>query len=116
MPAFDYINAPRGKILKQDQSDSTRPAPFAKIFLFARDPNHFTYRRRPVPSEGRLAIVTDAGRDAVDAEVLLTRALKRTAKTCGPDASTLASSLWKATSAGDGGKKARSPGRARNKP
>jgi hypothetical protein len=27
---------------------------------------------RPVPPEGRLAIVTDAGRDAVDAEVLLT--------------------------------------------
>jgi hypothetical protein len=29
-------------------------------------------RRCPVPLEGRLAIVTDAGRDAVDVEVLLT--------------------------------------------
>jgi hypothetical protein len=28
--------------------------------------------RRPVPHEGRLAIVTDAGRDAVDAEVPIT--------------------------------------------
>jgi hypothetical protein len=38
-----------------------------KYFRFAPDPNHFTYCRRPVPPEGRLAIVTDAGRDAVDA-------------------------------------------------
>jgi hypothetical protein len=43
------------------------PAPFAKIFLFAADPNHRLIHRRPVSPEGRLAIVTDAGRDAVDA-------------------------------------------------
>ena len=48
---------------------------------------------------------------------LLTRALiSRTAKSCGPDASTLASSLAEDNSAGDGDKQARSPGRARNKP
>src|SRR5229473_7422315 len=41
-------------------------------------------------------------------------ALKRTAKSCGPDAPTLVSS-WRAT-ADDGGKQARSPGRARRKP
>jgi hypothetical protein len=40
----------------------------------------------------------------------------RTAKSCGPDAPTLASSWRKTTSAGDGDKQARSPGRARNKP
>jgi hypothetical protein len=40
--------------------------------------------------------------------------LVRTAKSCGPDAPTLASS-WRAT-ADDGGKRARSPGRARRKP
>jgi hypothetical protein len=39
----------------------------------------------------------------------------RTAKSCGPDAPTLASSFVEATPGGDGGKKARSPGRARNK-
>src|SRR3954454_9343490 len=39
----------------------------------------------------------------------------RTAKSCGPDASTLASS-WRKLSAGDGDNKARSPGRARRKP
>jgi hypothetical protein len=52
--------------------------------------------------------------------------LLRTAKSCGPDAPTLASSSRKACrpyrvrtsyiSADDGGKRARSPGRARNKP
>src|SRR6266702_1058746 len=49
----------------------------------------------------------------------------RTAKSCGPDAPTLASSLRSRVgptglrqniSAGDGGKRARSPGRARRKP
>ena len=40
----------------------------------------------------------------------------RTAKSCGPDAPTLASSWRKQVFAGDGGKKARSPGRARYKP
>ena len=45
------------------------------------------------PSEGRLEIVTDAGQDAVDAGCALTNALvSRTAKSCGPDAPTLASS------------------------
>jgi hypothetical protein len=43
-------------------------------------------------------------------------ALTRTAKSCGPDAPTLASSSRKATFADDGGKQARSPGRARRKP
>src|SRR5258707_10192562 len=52
--------------------------------------------------------------------------LQRTAKSCGPDAPTLASSLAEVASAqpglgktisvGDGGKRARSPGRARRKP
>jgi hypothetical protein len=42
-------------------------------------------------------------------------ACPRTAKTCGPDAPTLASSFAEATPRGDGGKQARSPGRARNK-
>jgi hypothetical protein len=62
-------------------------------------------------------IVTDAGWDAVDAGSAKDEgACLRTAKSCGPDAPTLASSLRKATFAGDGGKQARSPGRARRKP
>src|SRR6266851_2089303 len=41
-------------------------------------------------------------------------ALKRTAKSCGPDTPTLVSS--RRATADDGGKQARSPGRARRKP
>ena len=47
---------------------------------------------RPVPLKGRFAIVTDAGRDAVDADAPIRTALMRTEKACGPDAPTLASS------------------------
>ena len=47
---------------------------------------------RPVPQRGARAIVTNAGRDAMDVESAYDRRLKRTAKSCGPDASWLASS------------------------
>src|SRR6202022_1854928 len=50
---------------------------------------------RPFPQEGRHAIVTAAGRDAVDADGAFDEwRLTRTAKSCGPDASTPASSWW----------------------
>src|SRR6202158_4800367 len=91
-------------------------------------------------------IVTDAGWDAVDAAAFCARRdcragwrkacerstacgremLQRTAKSCGPDAPTLASSSRRQVGPtglrqslnplGDGGKTARSPGRARRKP
>src|SRR5580658_4410215 len=51
----------------------------------------------------------DAG-GATDERVVL-----RTAKSCGPDAPTLASSFAEVFPRGDGDNKARSPGRARNK-
>jgi hypothetical protein len=38
-----------------------------KYSPFTSDPNHLHKSCRLVPPEGRLAIVTDAGRDAVDA-------------------------------------------------
>jgi hypothetical protein len=70
---------------------------------------------RPAPQRGARAIVTDAGRDAMDADGTADESAKtRTAKSCGPDASTPASSLQ--GSASDGDKQARSPGRARSKP
>jgi hypothetical protein len=47
------------------------------------------------PTEGRFAIVTDAGRDAVDADGAKDESADLwTAKSCGPDAPTLASS-WR---------------------
>jgi hypothetical protein len=48
-------------------SANQRLAPRSKIFRFAFDPNQQYIAPRPVPHEGRLAIVTDAERDAVDA-------------------------------------------------
>src|SRR5882724_9374683 len=98
-------------------------------FRFAADPNHQYIHCIPSHSEGRLAIVTNAGRDAVDAAVSGTRVLTndampgeafwrnralRTVKTCGPGTPTLVSSSR--AIADDGGKKARSPRRARYKP
>ena len=57
--------------------------------------------------EGRVAIVTNARWDAVDAECAKDeRAMKRTAKSCGPDAAVLASVCARGHSAsgGDGDK------------
>src|SRR5258705_7967090 len=48
-------------ILPGRQISESCPAPFAKIFRFSFDPNQFTESGRPVPSEGRFAIVTDVG-------------------------------------------------------
>ena len=86
-------NDARRKILLQIQSDLPSPVPFPKIFPFPPTPNQIYIPRRLVPLEGRVAIVTDAGRDAMDAggakdEV----AFLRTAKSCGPDTPTLVSS------------------------
>jgi hypothetical protein len=103
-----------------------------------------TNSRHPTPPEGRIAIVTDAGcgcggrgsvlratglqggsmRPVSGHQASGREMLQRTAKSCGPDAPTLASSsrscvgptgLRQNISAGDGGKRARSPGRARHK-
>jgi hypothetical protein len=112
---------PRTKVFKTRfveavQRDSTCPVPSQKIFRFAADPNQIHNSRHPVPTEGRFAIVTDVGRDAVDAGGAADESANlRTAKSCGPDAPTLA---FKSAgfSADDGDNKARSPGRARRKP
>src|ERR1700722_17539310 len=79
------------------------PAGSGAIWLSSPLPKNFSLRRLVEtalvippsrPTEGRLAIVTDAGRDAVDAGGASDEgACLRTAKSCGPDASTPASSL-----------------------
>jgi hypothetical protein len=72
----------------QPPSQKYSPSPLGR--------NSFIDSPRPVPHEGRLAIVTDAGRDAVDVRSAFDEgAGLRTAKSCGPDASTPASSLRK---------------------
>jgi hypothetical protein len=63
------------------------PAPFAKIFSFAIDPNHLFILRHPVPREGTLAIVTDVGAGSGGRGCAFDeQRVKRTAKSCGPDA------------------------------
>jgi hypothetical protein len=65
------------------------PAPFAKIFSFAPDPNQFTESHRPVPQRGvaqrHQRGAGCSGRGGAQDE----GANSRTAKSCGPDAPTL---------------------------
>jgi hypothetical protein len=114
----EITDLPDGQI----SSPSTRlpivvcPAPFAKIFRFRRRANHFYNSRRPVPLEGRCATSSTRGGMRWTRAVLLTRAPirgrrsrvvltpRRRRQACGGNC------------AGDGDKKARSPGRARRKP
>ena len=78
-------------------------------------PNQKHLSRVPPPQEGRIAIVTDVGSGMRwTLRCRETGALKRTAKACGPDAPTLASRS-RVHPANEGGKRARSPGRARDK-
>jgi hypothetical protein len=51
-------------------------APQQKIFCFSENPNQVYILCRPVPLRGRLAIVTDAERDAVDVDAPLTNGVE----------------------------------------
>src|SRR5207248_557343 len=76
------------------QTDLPCPVPRRKIFRFAIHPNQHYLHAHPAPNKGRFAIVTNVVRDAVDADSALDETrLRRTAKSCGPDAPTLASSF-----------------------
>jgi hypothetical protein len=50
------------------KSPKSLSSPFCKNILLFRNRKSVYIKRRLVPHEGRLAIVTDAGRDAVDAD------------------------------------------------
>ena len=59
---------------------------FQKLSL-TLDPNHLLIPRHPVPREGALAIVTDVGAGSDGRGCAFDeRRVKRTAKSCGPDA------------------------------
>ena len=74
------------------------PALFAKRFRFPRRANQLYDSPRPASLRGAYASSRTLGRDAVDAGGVARRAAPaRTAKSCGPDAPTLASSLQVAT-------------------
>jgi hypothetical protein len=85
VPAGQIRRAP-GKMNVQPRSEKYSAFGFAEINS-KNPPSCLT--------EGRLAIVTNARRDAVDASGASDEgAGLRTAKSCGPDAPTLASSRW----------------------
>jgi hypothetical protein len=135
------VICPSGGLLT---GESSLISDFPKNVSVPTPPNQIYNSGHPTPQEGRIMIVTDAGWNAVDAAALAREgiagrverpvsdhqasrrtALTRTAKLCGPDAPTLASSsrsrvgptgLRQNISVDDGGKRARSPGRARRKP
>jgi hypothetical protein len=55
------------QFVEADQPDATRPVVLSKIFRFHARANQRYHFARPPRHEGRIAIVTDAGLDAVDA-------------------------------------------------
>ena len=88
---------------------------FAKIFRFAPDPNQIYISRRPVPQRGGSRSSRTRGGMRWTRAAHLTRALA-----CGRRSRVvLTPRRWRQVSRryprGDGGKQARSPGRARNK-
>jgi hypothetical protein len=50
------------------KSDFARRVNLSQLILLFRNPNHRYIRNRPASPKGRFAIVTDARRDAVDAD------------------------------------------------
>jgi hypothetical protein len=67
----NFVRFP-SRILPDGQISKFLSSPFRKNILIFRRPNQLYILCRPVPLEGRFAIVTDAGRDAVDADVPIT--------------------------------------------
>jgi hypothetical protein len=96
-------------ILPGGQISKILSIPICKNILIFRNPNQ-VYIHCVHPTEGRIAIVTDAGLDAMDADSALDELCwPRTAKSCGPDTLTPVSS-WRRQTADDGGKRARLTG------
>jgi hypothetical protein len=58
--------------LPDRRSGKSLSSPSAKTFPFSLDANHFIRAAVSSHQEGRLAIVTNAGRDAMDADLPLT--------------------------------------------
>ena len=101
------------KNLLQDQPDLPCPVPPSKRFPFAVTPNHFYIRRRPVPHEGR----SRSSRTWSGMRWTLTAPLTNGARGGRRSRVVLTPRRWRQVSRklprSDGGKRARSPGRAR---
>ena len=85
--------APNGEFVEPAQADATCPVLSQKIFRFWRRANHF-YNSRVLLLEGAFRDRHERGAECGGRGCAQGRtALKRTAKSCGPDASTLGSSF-----------------------
>ena len=67
--------APTTEFVELVQSDLGGPALCAKIFHFHSEANHLRIASHPVPEEGRWPSSRTLGRDAVDADALLTNSV-----------------------------------------
>jgi hypothetical protein len=77
------------------KSAANLSSPFAKNIPLAPSGKSSLQATPSHPNEGRIAIVTNARWDAMDADSAVDETrMKRTVKSCGPDAPTLASRRW----------------------
>ena len=73
VPALDDVEAlvyPTGKSMRPALNHLSSPS--FKNILFFRSAKSFVYSQPSCPTEGRFAIVTDAGQDAVDVDAPIT--------------------------------------------
>jgi hypothetical protein len=68
--SIDPPDYPTGK--SKRASNKSKSSPSRRNILIFRNRKSLVYSCRPVPLEGRFAIVTDAGWDAVDANAPIT--------------------------------------------
>ena len=76
MDLIDPPDYPTGKSKIPPSQPFLMSSPSRKNILIFRNRKSLVYFRRPVPLEGRFAIVTDAGWDAVDADAPITNGAK----------------------------------------
>ena len=98
------------------KSVKTCPAIRVKIFRLTRRPNHPHNSARLTADEGRWPSSRTCGEMRWTRRARRRACVKRTAKSCGPDAAVLALSSEERASWGRRWQKSRSPGRARSKP
>jgi hypothetical protein len=92
--ATTQSTARNGRFIEPDQCDLACPVPLAKRFRFALGPNQIYIPRRPASQRGVSRSSRTLGAGCGGRGRRCRRAvLTRTAKSCGPDAPTLASSL-----------------------
>jgi hypothetical protein len=110
------IFAPKNEFILSAQADLPCPVLSAKRNRFAFSPNQTYDSRVPLLHKGRFAIVTNARRDAMDANGAQDERARRVRQSQVVPMPRRRHQALRKYPQGDGDKKARSPGRAWNKP